>query len=162
MKVTQEQLIQSRDDVVRCYIENGDIAKYRKFFTKHDVFIRFNGRLRRCMGQAQPYAVYGNKRFAQKHQIPKNFKTTIVDGYESFLVADISTLQLPPMTKADYYDTVVHEIAHCVDFYYSGWRGRTVTEMHAESFEKIYRPLKNTWEIYGSLYNPDAFPPERH
>jgi predicted SprT family Zn-dependent metalloprotease len=85
------------------------------------VFIIFNNRLKTTVGQADAITYLEAKK---RDDIDKRYKRFLVDSSRKFLIIEINKELSQTQSEKEVFDTVSHELAHCVDFVIRGYKSR--------------------------------------
>ena len=100
---------------------------WKKLLAKLQVFIVINPRLKTTAG----CAAFVRTRSAQRlFDIPKEFKPTLVDNVLGYFIMEINPKLVVGNCPAQVYDTLSHELAHCLDFKIRGYYGKNEADYH--------------------------------
>jgi hypothetical protein len=81
-------------------------------------------------------------------KIPKEYPTTKVDGRNGYLIIEINPKYIVLDPAAEVYDTVSHELAHCLDYKIRGYYARTTASYHDEFWRKLHLRMGGTGIAY--------------
>lgn len=102
------------------------------------VFIVINPKLQTTAGTA----CFVRVRAARKlFQIPKKYPPIKVDGVKGYLIIEINPKLVVLDDAAEVYDTVSHELAHCLDYVLRGWYDRTEASWHDEFWSFLHKRM---------------------
>lgn len=108
------------------------------------VFIVINPKLKSTAGTA----CFVRVRAARKlFKIPQEFKPNKVDGVPGYFIVEINPKYIILDPPKEVYDTVSHELAHCLDYSIRGWFGRTIP-YHDEFWSFLHKRMGGDGESY--------------
>ena len=117
-KVIERMIERSKRNFVQSSSFSYEIKKLVKNLR---VFIIFNDRLKTTAGQADAITYNQAKK---KPFLDKRYKRFLVDSARKFLIIEINKKLAQKQEADEVFDTVSHELAHCVDFVIRGYISR--------------------------------------
>jgi hypothetical protein len=81
-------------------------------------------------------------------KIPKEYPTTRIDGRYGYLIIEINPKYIILDSAAEVYDTVSHEVAHCLDYAIRGFYGRSDASYHDDFWRKLHLRMGGTGEAF--------------
>jgi hypothetical protein len=102
------------------------------------VFIVINPYLKTSYGNASfvPIAL-GRKLF----QIPTEYVPIKVDGRMGYLIIEINPKLVILSTSQEVFDTISHELAHCLDFVLRGFYNKTDEQIHDKFWSFLHKRM---------------------
>ena len=109
------------------------------------VFIVINLKLKTTAG----CATFMRQRAARKvFQIPKELKPTLVDDVLGYFIMEINPKLVVAGTPKEVYDTVSHELAHCLDFKIRGFFGKDDNSFHDHFWSFLHKRMGGNGERF--------------
>lgn len=102
------------------------------------VFIVINPKLKTTAGTACFVRV---REARNLFAIPRTFPPVTVDGVEGYMIIEINPKLVVLDTPQEVYDTVSHELAHCLDYKIRGWYGRDDPSFHDEFWSFLHKRM---------------------
>jgi hypothetical protein len=80
--------------------------------------------------------------------IPKTFPPVMVDGVAGYMIVEINPKIVVLDSPQEVYDTVSHELAHCLDYKIRGWYGREASSFHDEFWSFLHKRMGGNGKAY--------------
>lgn len=111
---------------------------WKKLLKDIQVFIVINPKLQTTAGTA----CFVRIREAQTlFKIPEEYKPTRVDGVDGYFVIEVNPKLVILDPPKEVYDTISHELAHCLDYKIRGFYDRTDAEVHDEFWSFLHKRM---------------------
>jgi hypothetical protein len=148
-KVIQRMIARSKRNFVRSGYFSPEVTRIVKNLR---ILIVFNKKLKTAAGQAN--ALTYNQAI-REFKVDKRYKSYIVDQRKKYLIIEINQAMAQRDAKEEVFDTVSHEVAHCVDFVIRGYKfvssGAARKRYHDEFWREIHLAMggsgKTTYEL---------------
>ena len=141
-KVIQRMIARSKRNFVRSGYFSSEVTRIVKSLR---ILIVFNKKLKTCAGQA--IALTYNQAM-RVFKVDKRYKRYIVDQRKKYLIIEINQALAQRDPKEEVFDTVSHEVAHCIDFVIRGYRfvnsGVARRRFHDEFWREIHLAMKGS------------------
>lgn len=141
-KLIQRMIARSKRNFARSGYFSSEISNLVK---KMRVLIVFNKRLKTCAGQA--VALTYNQAIKQ-FKVDKRYKSYIVDRRKKYLIIEINQALAQRDPPDEVFDTVSHEVAHCIDFVIRGYRfisnGTARRRYHDDFWREIHLAMRGS------------------
>jgi hypothetical protein len=111
------------------------------------VFISINPKFKRTCASA---AFMEFKPAIKYFQIPKTFQPVTVDKKLGFLIIEINPKTVILNSCKEVFDTVSHELAHCLDFVLRGYEGKSDKHVHGEFWQFLHKRMGGSGRKYGT------------
>jgi hypothetical protein len=114
------------------------------------VFIVINPKLKTTAGCAH----FERQRSAKRiFQIPDELKPTLVDGVLGYFIMEINPKLVVANSANETFDTISHELAHCLDFKIRGYYGKSDDQFHDEFWSFLHKRMGGN----GEAFIPNSF-----
>ncbi len=111
---------------------------WKAILRKLQIHIIMNTRLKTTAGTAEFV------RLRPAHRLfptLKDFQPTIVENVPGYLIVEINPKLVVLNPPNEVYDTVSHELAHCLDFVIRGYYGKSEKEYHDEFWSFLHKRM---------------------
>jgi predicted SprT family Zn-dependent metalloprotease len=140
MKITQSvierMILRSKRHFVKSSFFDSETLKIVKDLR---IFWIFNKKLKTTAGQANSLSYNEAVKILK---VDKRYKRYLVDSCKRYLVIEINKRLAQRQKKETVYDTVSHEVAHCIDFVLRGHmyiNGRARRGFHDKFWKNIHK-----------------------
>jgi predicted SprT family Zn-dependent metalloprotease len=106
----------SKKNFAKSFFYGSDV---KRFVKKLRVIVRFNKRLRSIAGQA--YVISYKDLLKLIKKVDKRIRYYCIETSKDYLIIELNKKLLTKKSKKFLFDTVSHELAHCVDFILRGY-----------------------------------------
>ena len=113
-------------------------SDWKKALAALQVFIVINLKLKTTAGCATFLRLREARRV---FQIPDELKPTLVDGVLGYFIIEINPKLVVANSPKEVYDTVSHELAHCLDFKIRGFYGKDDNIFHDEFWSFLHKRM---------------------
>ena len=120
-------------------------SDWKKALAALQVFIVINLKLKTTAGCATFLRLREARRV---FQIPDELKPTLVDGVLGYFIMEINPKLIVASTPKEVYDTVSHELAHCLDFKIRGFYGKDDNVFHDEFWSFLHKRMGGNGERF--------------
>jgi hypothetical protein len=102
------------------------------------VFIVINPKLQTTAGTA---CFVRTREGRNLFSIPKTFAPLKVDGVYGYMIIEINPKLIVLHSPSEVYDTVSHELAHCLDYKIRGWYSRSDRSFHDDFWSFLHKRM---------------------
>ena len=81
-------------------------------------------------------------------KIPREYEPTKVDGVLGYFIIEVNPKLVILDPPSEVYDTISHELAHCLDYKIRGFYGRTDAEVHDEFWSFLHKRMGGDGEQF--------------
>ena len=127
------------------YAHRSVSSDWKKALAALQVFIVINLKLKTTAGCATFLRLREARRV---FQIPDELKPTLVDGVLGYFIIEINPKLVVASTPKEVYDTVSHELAHCLDFKIRGYFGKDDDAFHDEFWSFLHKRMGGNGERF--------------
>jgi hypothetical protein len=118
---------------------------WKKALAALQVFIVINLKLKTTAG----CATFMRQRAAKKvFQIPDELRPTLVDNVLGYFIMEINPKLIVANSPKEVYDTVSHELAHCLDFKLRGYYNKDDNDFHDAFWSFLHKRMGGNGKRY--------------